>query len=109
MSAINSDPNPKINLVSLVRRTVAKVMMSAGIPETAGSYRIVASVLINMAAEYVIAAEDDPKHIEALFHVFLTGTEDEQRAAVKKFGDDLAAADVGKEKGAAATSTVLSP
>lgn len=87
---INSPDAPKINLVSLIRRTIGKIMVTAGIEETEASVRMVATCLVNITAEYVRALGDDPQHIQRLFGAFLTGTEEEQREAVKAFGQAFA-------------------
>ncbi len=84
-----NDP-PKINLVTLLGRTIAKVMITAGIDETEDSVRMVTTCIINIAADYVRTLGDDPKHVEALFHAFLTGTEEQQKEAVKAFGEAFA-------------------
>lgn len=82
-----SSIEPRINLVSLIKRTIGKVLVSAGIEENEGSARMVLTCLVNIASQYNRALEDDPTHVEALFHAFLSGTEEEQRAAVKAYGE----------------------
>jgi hypothetical protein len=49
--------------------------------------RMVVTCLVNVAADYVRTLGDDPQHIEALFHAFLTGTPEEQKEAVRVFGE----------------------
>jgi len=80
----------KINLVSLIRRTLNKVFVTAQLPETDAMVRTVATCLIHVAADYVQALGDDPKHAEALFHAFLTGNDEERRTAVQAFGEAFA-------------------
>jgi hypothetical protein len=70
-----------------MKRTVERVLASTGLPENEATVRMVASCFVNIAAEYVKVVGDDPEHIEKLFHAFLTGNEDEQRAAVKEYGE----------------------
>lgn len=84
------DPTPRINLVSLLKRTIAKIMETAGIEESVPSARLVMTSLVNIAAQYSRALEDDPKHIEALFHGFLTADEEGQKEAVRIFGEAFA-------------------
>lgn len=78
---------PRINLVTLIKRTLGKVFVTAGLREDEATVRLVATCLVNVAAEHVLALGDDPKHIEDLFHAFLTGTPEEQREAVRVFGE----------------------
>jgi hypothetical protein len=84
---VDAYKNKQINLVSLIRRTIQKVLTTAGLEETDVTARIVITTLVNIAAEYTKLIGDDPKHIEALFHAFLTGAPEEQKAAVKAFGE----------------------
>jgi hypothetical protein len=84
---VDAYKNKQINLVSLIRRTIQKVLTTAGLEETDVTARIVITTLVNIAADYSNMIGDDPKHIEALFHAFLTGTPDQQREAVKAFGE----------------------
>lgn len=100
---------PKINLITLIKRTLAKIFVTAGIPETEASVRMVSTCLVNIAAEYVKAVGDDPKHIEALFHGFLTGTEEEQKAAVKAFGEAFAPKPENTEEKTEPESLIISP
>ncbi len=82
-----TDEAHKINLVSLIRRTLEKVLVVTGLEETPATVRLVSSCLVHVAANYVRAVGDDPKHIEALFHAFLTGDEPMQKEAIKAYGE----------------------
>jgi hypothetical protein len=84
---MSNDQAPKINLLSLIRRTVEKVIVAAGIAETDAAARLVASCLINIAAVYIRTIGDPPDHIETLFHTFLTGSVEQQKEAVRLYGE----------------------
>jgi hypothetical protein len=80
---------PKINLVSLVKRTVEKVLDTAHVEKSIGTTRVVASVLLNIAAEYLRSVDDEPQVAIDLFTAFMKGTPEEQKLAVQKFGEAL--------------------
>jgi hypothetical protein len=82
-----SQQPPQVNIVVLIKRTLEKVFSIANFPETPEMIRTVATCLIRVAADYTRTLGDDAEPIEALFHAFLTGDEDAQRAAVKTFGE----------------------
>ena len=84
---VGGNKPPKINLVVLIRKTLERVFVQAGLREDEATVRMVVTCIVNVAADYTRALGDDPKHIETLFHTFLTGTPDEQRAAVQAFGE----------------------
>lgn len=95
---INPNPAPQINLVSLIRRTLNKVFATAQLPESDQMVRTVMTCLLHLAADYVLALGDDPKHAEALFHAFLTGTDEDRKAAVQRFGEAFLPAQPAEEK-----------
>jgi len=79
--------SPKINLVSLIRRTLAKVFETAGLQENEPTVRTLVTCLLHVAGDYTRALGDDPVHAEKLFRAFATGTPEQIQAAVKAFGE----------------------
>lgn len=78
---------PQINFVSLVKRTIGKVLDNVGLEPTEQNMRMVATVLLNLGADYMRSAGETPEEAIALFKAFMTGTEEEQRAALKHFSE----------------------
>lgn len=80
-------PAPQINFVSLVKRTINKVLDNVGLDPNPQNMRMVATVLLNLGADYLRQAGEAPDDATALFTAFMTGTEEEQRAALKHFSE----------------------
>jgi len=77
----------KINLISLMQRTIEKVLDTCGLERSVGATRLVASVLLNITAVYLREIDEKPEGAVALFASFMKDEAEDQKKALQTWGE----------------------
>lgn len=89
----------KINLVAVLKRTVETVLDRCGIEHNLATSRLVASILLNLSAHYLHEVGESEEVPIALLRAFMSGTEDEQKEALRQYGEVPTTAPITSEGG----------